>query len=495
MQKLSAMDAAFLYLETPETPMHIAGLSICEPPDGEHNPYEAFKSQIAARLHEVPSFHRILMPTPFNIDHPSWVNADTVDFDYHVRHAALPKPGTVDQLRSLIERLHSQPLDRERPLWQFHVIEGLKTGHFALYTKMHHACLDGGGGIMAMDILSDREPVPRPPLPRAQIPIQTQRPGFFEVLGSAYGSFLQQQVRILQSMPTMARALADTVKLTLEGQGFELKNLKPAPKTPFNVRIGAQRAYGYTAIDIKEAKSVGKHLDATINDLVLACCGGALRRYLAAKQQLPKDSLVAGVPVSLREMGDTSNSNQVTGVATDIGSNIEDPLERLRHVQTSMGREKQKLGALKDVMPRDLSFFGAPLLATALAGAFGKSEVANALPAYVNVAISNVPAARRHLYFAGAKVVGYFPVSIPYHGCALNITLHGYVDRLDFGLTACRKAVPDVQQIADLILDEFKALRNAALPRETDATATPAAKPKKPARNAAVAKAAASASA
>jgi WS/DGAT/MGAT family acyltransferase len=467
MHKLSGLDAAFLYMETPETPMHIAGLSICEPPAGSsENPYEAFKSQIAARLHEVPSFHRTLMPTPFNIDHPSWVNANSVDFDYHVRHVALPKPGSVDQLRSIVERLHSQLLDRSRPLWQFHVIEGLETGHFALYTKMHHACLDGGGGIMAMDILSDREPTPRPPLPRAKIDMVSQRPGFFEVLGSAYGAFLQQQVRFAESVPAVAKALFDSIKLSLAGEGYALRDLKPAPKTPFNVRIGAQRAYGYTTISVPDAKAVGKALGATINDVVLAVCGGALRSYLAAHGKLPADSLVAGVPVSLREAGDTSNSNQVTSVLASIGTHIADPLERLAHVQASMKREKAKLGALKDVMPRDLSFFGAPIVATLLARAMGETSAIDRLPMPINVAISNVPAARRHLYFAGAKVVAYFPVSIPTHGCALNITLHGYVDRLDFGLTACRNAVPDVQAIADAIASEFAALQAAASPAQ-----------------------------
>lgn len=482
MHKLSGLDASFLYLESPETPMHIAGLSICEMPPGHSgNPYEEYRAQLAARLHEIPSFHRRLAPTPFAIDHPYWVNADEVDFDYHVRHAALPRPGTPAQLRALVERLHSQPLDRSRPLWQFHVIEGLETGHFALYTKMHHACLDGGGGIMAMDILSDSEPTPRPPLPHPTVRLQTREPGVFEMIGSAYGHFMQQGLRMLQAAPTAVQAIFETLKLTAQGQGWSADDLQAAPRTRFNTRIGAQRALGYASIPVAEAKAVGKAFGGTINDVVMAISGGALRAYLERHGELPEKSLVAAVPVSLREVGNTDNSNQVTSVLARIGTHIADPVERIEFVRGAMAREKVKLGAVKDVIPQDFAFFGAPMMAMALAWAMGKTSAVEKLPVPMNVTISNVPAGRKHVYFAGAKVVAYFPVSIPTHGCALNITLHGYVDRLDFGLTACRKAVPDVQDIADGMMAEFARLKAAAEAGTArpapKAEAKPAAKP------------------
>ena len=469
MHKLSGMDAMFLYLETDKTPMHIAGLSVCQPPAGyDGNPFEDFRAQIAARLHEVPAFHRKLVATPFDIDHPVWVNADTVDLDYHIQHDCLPKPGTVDQLRALIERLHAETLDRSRPLWQFHIIEGvhdekfgLREGCFALYTKSHHACVDGGAGISVMDIISDREPTPRPPLPKSEIRMYSQRPGFFEMLGSAYGRFLQQQVDLVAAMPRIASTLGNVAKTAFGEDGWSLKDLGLAPKTRFNTAVEKQRAYGAQYLSLTEVKAVAKAAGATINDVVLCLCGGALRRYLQGHDELPDKSLVAGVPVSLREVGDTSNNNQVASMMCAIGTDVDDPLERLAAIRANAKRGKSRLGAVKDIIPQDYSIFGAPALLTVLSQLASRTSIVDRLPAFLNVAISNVPGPRRPMYFAGSKVVAYFPVSIAAHGCALNITLHSYVDRLDFGLMACRRTVPDVQVIADGIVEEFARLKAA----------------------------------
>jgi len=468
MQKLSGIDATFLYMETAETPMHISSLLVCEPSKKDVNPYEALKSQIADRLHEIPSFHRKLKNTPFYIDHPVWVTAETVDLDYHIKHARLPDPGTVDQLNALIQGLHSIRLDRDRPLWQFVIIEGvedpkfgLPKGSFAIYTKGHHASLDGGAGISAMDILSDREPVPRPPLPKNQIRLYSEDPGFYELLGTAYGKFAQKQADFLGAIPGFSKAIGKFARSIMDDSRGVMKNFRPAPKTRFNVRIQKQRAYGAQSLPIKEVIAVAKATGTTLNDVVLTICGGALRKYLSAHGELPSRSLMAAVPVSLRELGDTSNTNQVAGMNCDIGSDLADPLKRLRAVNSDVKEVKKHLAAIKDIIPTDFSFFGAPVLVSAIAGLMSKTDLINYLPAPFNVLISNVPGPRRHMYFAGSKVLTYFPVSIPAHGAALNITLQSYVDRLDFGLIACKRAVPDVQDIADLIVAEFAALQAA----------------------------------
>lgn len=470
MQKLSGIDASFLYMETDETPMHISSLAVCEPAKDGENPYEALKSQIAERLHEIPSFHRKLMHTPFYIDHPVWVSAEVVDLDYHIKHASLPAPGNVEQLRMLVQGLHSLRLDRDRPLWQFYIIEGLEDpefglpkGSFALYTKGHHACLDGGAGVSAMDIISDREPTPRPPLPQPKnkIKLYREKPGTFELLGTAYGKFLQQQVDLIAAVPTFGKAMAGLAKVFIDdGLGF-LKTLRPAPKTRFNVRVQKQRAFGAQSLPLYDVIGLAKKTGATLNDVVLAICGGALRRYLEQHKELPKDSLVAAVPVSLRELGDTSNTNQVASMNCEIATDVSDPVERLGAVNEASVRAKKQLAAVKDIIPTDYSFFGAPILVTAMAQMASNTDIVNYLPAPFNVAISNVPGPRRPMYFAGSKVITYFPVSIPAHGCALNITLQSYVDRLDFGLVACKIAVPDVQDIADYIVDEFHLLEKA----------------------------------
>ncbi len=469
MHKLTGLDATFLYMETDETPMHVSALLICEPPKEGDNPFELLKSQIAERAHEIPSFHRKLMPTPFYVDHPVWVNAGTVDLDYHIKHASLPSPGNVEQLRTLIQGLHSLTLDRDRPLWQFYVIEGvedaslgLPKGSFALYTKSHHASVDGGAGIAVMDIISDRAPKPRPPLPKNKIRLQAEKPGMFELLGSSYGRFLQQQVDVVKKIPDLVKAAGSFAKVAMEDRSSVFKNMQPAPKTRFNVRIQKQRAYGAQSLSLPDTIALAKQTGATLNDIVLTICGGALRRYLEGHKELPESSLVAAVPVSLRELGDASNTNQVSGMTCGLGTDIADPMKRLRTVQENSKASKKQLGAVKDVIPQDYTFFGAPILVSAMAQLSSRTDVINMMPSPINVTISNVPGPRRHMYFAGSKVVAQFPVSIATHGCALNITLQSYVDRLDFGLIACKIAVPDVQVIADYIVEEFHILKEAA---------------------------------
>lgn len=483
MRKLSGIDATFLYMETNETPMHISSLLMCEPAKKGESPYEALKAQIVERLHEIPSFHRKLKHTPFYIDHPVWVDAEIVDLDYHIKHARLPEPGNLDQLRMIVQGLHSVPLDRERPLWQFTIIEGvedpafgLKKGSFALYTKAHHASIDGGAGVSAMDILSDQEPTPRPPLPSNQVRLSKEEPGFFELLGGAYGKFAQQQYDMLKMTPAYMKALRKVVKNSIEDSGSLLDSMKPAPKTRFNVRIQKQRAFGARTLPIKEVIAIAKATNTTLNDVVLAICGGALRSYLLRHDELPKRALVAAVPVSLREVGDKSGANQVASMNCEIGTNIADPLERLKAVNKNAKRAKKGLAAIKDVFPKDYSFFGAPVMVTAMAQVTSRTKLVDYMPAAMNVAISNVPGSRKPMYFAGSKVISNFPVSIATHGCALNITLTSYMDRLDFGLIACKIAVPDVQDIADDILKEFKLLKKAVM---ADKTEKPATAPKK----------------
>ncbi|PCI59061.1 MAG: wax ester/triacylglycerol synthase family O-acyltransferase, partial [Kordiimonadales bacterium] len=433
MRKLSGMDATFLYMETDETPMHISSLLICEPKKKGENAYEALKAQIVARLHEIPAFHRKLMHTPFYIDHPVWVETDVVDLDYHIKHVRLPEPGNLEQLRMVVQGLHSLVLDRDRPLWQFYIIEGvedpkfgLEQDSFALYSKGHHACLDGGAGISVMDIISDLEPTPRPPMPKSEIFFASEKPGFFELIGSAYGKFIQQQVDIVAALPALSKALGNVAKNAMADSRGLMKSMQPAPKTRFNVRIQKQRAYGANSISLRETIGVAKAMGASVNDVALAICGGALRRYLDGHKELPKRSLIAAVPVSLRELGDMGAGNQVASMNCEIGTQIKDPIERLKAVNKSSKRAKKQMAAIKDIFPTDYSFFGAPIIVSAMAQFASRTDIINYLPAPFNVAISNVPGPRKPMYFAGSKVRTYFPVSIATHGSALNITLQSY---------------------------------------------------------------------
>ncbi|HFB55342.1 MAG TPA: wax ester/triacylglycerol synthase family O-acyltransferase, partial [Hellea balneolensis] len=388
MHKLSGIDATFLYMETNETPMHISSLLLCEPVKKGESPYEALKAQIAARLHEIPSFHRKLKHTPFYIDHPVWVEADSVDLDYHIKHAHLPKPGNLEQLRMIVQGLHSISLDRDRPLWQFYVIEGvedpafgLKKGSFALYTKAHHASIDGGAGVSAMDVLSDPQATPRPPLPHNVISLSKESPGFFDLLGSAYGRFAQYQYDLFKSSPAVVKSLRNVVKNSIEDGASLFDNIRPAPKTRFNVRIQKQRAFGAQSLPIKEVIGVAKQTGTTLNDVVLSVCGGALQRYLDRHDELPKRSLIAAVPVSLREPGDKSGANQVASMNCAIGTDIDDPVERLMDVNRNSKKAKKSLSAIKDIFPKDYSFFGAPVMVTAMAQFTSRTTLVNHMPA------------------------------------------------------------------------------------------------------------------
>jgi WS/DGAT/MGAT family acyltransferase len=485
MHRLSGLDAMFLYLETPQTPMHIAGLMICEPKPGyDGHPFEEFRSQVVNRLHEVPSFSRVLQPTPLRLDHPVWVTADTIDLDYHIRRAALPKPGTRQQLLTMVEHLHTQLLDRKKPLWQYHVIEGLQDGRFALYLKSHHASLDGGGGILALDIVSDREPKSREPYPKSEVRMMTRKPGFFEMLGLAYGSLIQQQVNGVKSLPSAVKALRNVVRSAIKDRTWNLSSLKPAPHTIFNGRVGRRRAFATCSIPLSEIKMAAKATGSTLNDIVLVLCGGALRAYLAKHNKLPPESLVAAVPVSLREVGDTNQSNQVTSIFTRIGTHISDPFERLTFVKDSMKQSKAQLADVKDIVPRDFSVFGAPAIVPLIWQVVERTSLMDRMPAFVNVAISNVPGPRKPMYFAGIAVKEFYPVSIAAHGSALNITMQSYVDRLDFGLTACRDICPDIQAMAGMIVAEWEGLKAKLLAQAVKAERE---KPK-PARKAAAPK-------
>ncbi|MFT7687736.1 MAG: diacylglycerol O-acyltransferase [Candidatus Azotimanducaceae bacterium] len=468
MQKLTGIDASFLYMETDETPMHISSLLICEPKKEGENAFEALKAQIVERLHEIPSFHRKLFNTPFYIDHPVWVDADVVDLDYHIKHARLPEPGSVEQLRMVVQGLHSLTLDRDRPLWQFYIIEGiedasfgLRKGSFALYTKAHHASLDGGAGASMMDIISDTKPTPRVPLPKNEIHLAHEEPGTFELLGSAFGKFIQQQVDFVTALPKYSSTFNNLVKSGFEDNEAFIKSLKPAPKTRFNVRIQKQRALGANSLMLKDVIAVAKTTGTSLNDVALSICGGALRRYLEGHNELPEASLVAMVPVSLRELGDKNAGNQVASMSCEIGTEYADPMERLKAVHENSKRSKKQMAVVKDVIPTDYSFFGAPIVVTAMAQLMGRTDIVNRMPPAFNVTISNVPGPRNPMYFAGSKVRTYFPVSIVTHGNALNITLQSYTDRLDFGLIACKIAVPDVQALADMINEDFACLQEA----------------------------------
>jgi diacylglycerol O-acyltransferase len=486
MKPLGGMDASFLYMETAQTPMHVAGLSTVElPPGFKGNFYEVYKRHIAGRLHLFPVLKKKIVAVPWDIDHPIWVDDDELDLDYHIRHLGLPKPGTIQQLEELVGRLHSNFLDRSRPLWEFYVIDGLADGHIAIYTKIHHAAVDGGAGMALTNMMYDTGPAGRQiePAP-AQSAKPEGQPDPLALLGSAYRNMLSQELSALQKIPDVLKAIASVVApvvgkvVRLPAKG--LPNLV-APKTMLNATITSQRAFTARSLSLADAKAVAKETGTKLNDIVMAICAGALRRYLLEKHGLPKEPLLAFVPVSLREPGNTESNNQVSGMLCSLATDIKDPVERLKAIQASSLEAKDLSGKIKDATPRDFSIFGAPVVLHGAMELYGRSHLADRLPPAANVVISNVPGPQAPLYVAGARVLTLYPVSIPTHGMALNLTVQSYCGSLDFGLTACRKTVPELRKLADYLDESLAELHDAVI--GSAASKAAASRPRTPSRS------------
>lgn len=466
MNHLSGLDATFLHLESPEMPMHVGSLCVLDLPEGfaSDDFFEHAKQRVLERMHLADLFTRKLALIPFDLSNPVWVEDEDVDIDYHVRHVTLPKPGTNRLLQQYVARLHSSLLDRSRPLWEFFIIDGLKSGQVALYTKAHHAGMDGQAGIAVAQAIFDLEAtgrVVKPPRPKVRS--HRYQLGMAELGGAALRNTAVQVVKLVKTAPTIARALRDTIAPADEETGKRQwglpQNLRLfGPRTVLNTSITNQRTFAGRTISLAETKFIGKTLGGTLNDVVMTTTAGALRRYLKDHNSLPDKTLLVAIPVSLREAGDTSANNQVSFVTSILGTDIADPVKRLRAINEASEANKRMMSRMKTAIPTDFPLFGAPWLMSGLAAAVSRSGLLSAIPPISNLIISNVPGSPVPLFFAGAQLASFYPVSIVLHSMALNVTVQSYAGRLDYGLIACRRAMPDVTDLGDHLLAEHQAL-------------------------------------
>ena len=408
---------------------------------------------------------------------------DDIGIDYHVRHVTLPKPGTNRQLQQYVARLHSTLMDRSRPLWEFFIIDGLQSSQVALYTKVHHAGIDGQAGVEVGKAIFDTAPTGRViKPPRARARSHNYQLGMAELATAALRNTAAQYVKLYKMLPALGRALAGLATPSDNASAadkdpraiakkFDLR----APRTPFNVSITNQRTFAGRTIPLAETKYLAKHFGVTLNDVVMGTVSGALRHYLKDSNELPDKSLVAGVPVSLREAGDDTANNQASMILVSLASDIKDPVQRLKAINVSSMAAKSTMNRFKAVILDDFPMFGAPWLMSGAASMIGRSGLVNVLPPVANVAISNVQGAPFPMYFAGALVTCYYPVSIASHGTALNVTVQSYNGRMDYGLIACRRAVPDITEIGDYMLAEHQLLMELAKTTPAAAGATPKA--------------------
>ena len=435
MQPISPTDLIFLLGESREHPMHVGGLQLFAPPDGTGPEFlRGIYDVLVGQTEVQPTFRK--HPAFFGgVTNLVWSSEKEVDLDYHLRRSALPTPGRVRELLELVSRLHGTLLDRHRPLWEAHLIEGLDDGRFAVYTKFHHALIDGVSAMKLMQgtLTTDpadtdlRAPWSLPPRPRTG---SKQGPSLLQTIGQAASSV----VGLAPTTLSLARAALLEQQLTLPFR---------APKTMLNVRIGGARRVAAQSWALERIQKVKSAAGVTVNDVVLTMCAGALRKYLAEENALPDTPLVAMVPVNLRTENDAEGGGNLVGaILCNLATDVEDPVRRLEAVAASMRDNKKVYSELPRVQQLAVSAALIGGLALALLPGF----VATVPPPF-NIVISNVPGARQPMYWNGARLDGSYPFSIPLDGQALNITLANNADNLDFGLVGDRRSVPSLQRL------------------------------------------------
>jgi WS/DGAT/MGAT family acyltransferase len=434
----------FLIQEAREHPMHVAGLQLYKRPPRARADYLATAYQKMLEHRDIsPMFVRRPRQPVNSVGNLFWSDDTNIDLEFHVRRSALPEPGRVRELLELVSRLHGTLLDRHRPLWEYHLIEGLADGRFATYLKSHHALADGVRLARKVVQAFSTDPKARdlPPLwaaretaPKPESGRQIVNP--LEVFRDAG--------RTLSGLTGIGPMVAKYGAQALREQTTVLPYA--APRTMLNVPITGARRVAAQSWDMARITKVRKALGVTLNDLVLAMCSGALRRYLIAADALPDDPLIASVPVAMKTQEAGREGNAITFVLCNLGTNLDDAHARLETITESMRATKELMANRP----------GLQLTALGLLTALGPSVLAripgsaSAPPPY-NVVISNVPGPRERLYWNGAEVEGIYPLSIPTENQALNITCLSYANNLEFGIVGCRQAVPRLQRLLDYL--------------------------------------------
>ena len=453
MRKLNPVDTAFLLAEGRNQPLHVGGLCLFHPPEGE---VRDFTAAIAERLRAsqqcAPPFNHRLQ-SRWGIR--SWAEADDFDIGQHFVHLSLPKPGRILELLAMVSRVHSAHLDRAYPLWRMYLIEGIEDGRIALYSKIHHSLVDGVAGLRLMmkSMAGSPEESLTRPAPWEMQPSGIRNPtvaGAAVEGASAIANLLQGGVT---SAPSVVRHVQQLVT-DLRAQHPHVVTSFQAPNSILNSRITGSRRFAAQSYSAPRIKRIARTLEATTNDVVLALCGAALRRYLLELNALPDEPLIAVVPVSVRK-DDSEIGNQVSTAMANLGTHVADPVERVRVVKGSMDYNKQMLS---DMSPAQIMAYTAaimaPAVATLMPGISSRRRAAN-------VVISHVRGPQEDTYWQGCKLDGMYPASLVLSGFALNITLISRHDNIDFGILACRRSLPSVQRLLTHLQDSIEELEDA----------------------------------
>lgn len=456
MPSLSIYDYAFLLTETADSPRHVAGLQIFRPPEDFDGDFVAALIEAMRRRPAGPPFNFRLQGSLFG--KPEWVEDENLDLDYHLRRSRLPRPGTRAQLMELVGRMHPVLLDRQRPLWEIHVIDGLDDGCFAVYVKIHHSYCDGATLVQLMIETLNESPGDRRLRANWEATAVTS---FRECAGGGLSERIGQGLGLLRTAFGAARDLGGMAgRMALQRLGLQPGRLPipfTAPKTKLNTVVTRARRVAIGELPLDELRAISKSTDTTLNDVIVTICDIALSRYLRVHHQSPAGPLVAQMPVSLRREDNDELGNQLAILPVTLGRAGQDPLRRLKAISRSCAEVKRDAAAMT---PTAVSVY-----TLAMQGVAQASElvgIAESLPPLGNILISNVPGPRMPLYLWGAKLLSAYPISAIPPGLSMNITVFSYDGKFDVGIVAGYDAVPDVAVIPDFLTEAFHALQAAA---------------------------------
>ncbi len=438
MALMSLQDAAFLLPETREQPMHVGGLHLYTPPESAGRDFlRDMYGELLAVEEIAPLFRQRAHRSLATLGQWAWQEDKELDLEHHVRHSALPRPGRIRELLALVSRLHSTLLDRQRPLWEMHLIEGLEDGRFAIYTKLHHAVMDGVSATRLMQASLSADPDDR----QLRAPYLPRESRHKDATGFSPGALVGMARGAVSETIALGPLVYRAADRLIREQAAALPSA--APRTILNGPITGSRRFAAQSWSLPRLQAVRKAAGVTLNDVILAMCSGALRSYLDEQDALPDAPLVAMVPVHLASIGKGSGAgNNVGAILTNLGTDEADPARRLETIVASMQQGKDQLASLSRLQAIAVSAVAmAPL---AMSSFFGINRL---LPPPFNLVISNVPGPRQPLWMQGAKLDAAYPLSIPTVGQALNITVTSYVDSMEFGLTGCRRHVPHLQRL------------------------------------------------
>jgi diacylglycerol O-acyltransferase / wax synthase len=464
-ERLSGLDASFLYMETPTLHMHVSMAAVFDPstvPDGYS--FRKVRQMIADRIPLAPVFQRRLVEVPMRLGHPMWVDDPEFDIDNHLRRAALPSPGGMRELGDFAADINSRQLHRDRPLWEMWVVEGLEDGKIALVTKMHHSTIDGVSGAELLGVLFDLEPDPPAQEPVTERQLDTRIPGSLEMVSQAMLTNVVRPWDMGRMVWRTGKAIAG-VRRVRQGESGTGKAALPltAPRTSINVAVHARRRVAFAAASLADAKALKNAMGTTVNDVVLAMCAGALRSYLLAGDELPDIPLVSVVPVSVTpDVAELKGSNKVSSMFVQLPCQLEDPLERLQAIHEGTKGAKEEHNALGASTLQNWAEHATPNVFAAAARLYTGMKLADRHRPVANLVISNVPGPDFPLYMGGSQMLGMFPLGPVMDGMGLNITIMSYMGVLYWGLASDARAVPRLWDIAAAIPHALTELMEAA---------------------------------